>query len=91
LNNTQVCNIDPSATTNALIQNVGGKVSLTTAAIGNTFSLNALPASTLNVNNFQNNGAINVATANLTLANVAGDVALTTAAIGNSFTVSGGN
>jgi hypothetical protein len=43
------------------------------------------------LNNFQNNGAINVATANLALTNVAGDVALTTAAIGNSFTVSGGN
>ena len=76
---------------NATIQNVGGDVGLTTAAISNTFSLSALPTSTLTVNNSQTNGAINVATANLNLTNVAGNIALTTAAIGNSFTITGGN
>jgi hypothetical protein len=76
---------------NATVQNVGGNVSLTTAAIGNTFSLTSLPLSTLTLNNSQSNAAINVATANLNMTNVAGNIALTTAAIGNSFTVSPGN
>jgi len=84
INNTQQCDaIDPTSGTYVYADGVGGSLSVTNLAAGNT--LERTPnASNMPVNNLQINHANVNAMTTATVSNVGGSVSVSSAAIGNS-------
>lgn len=86
IRNTQLAGYDPTATLNATIQDVGGDVATTSAALSNSATFDTDFGSLASQ---QINRAAVYAEVGSTIRNVSGSVSATAAAIGNSLTVTG--
>lgn len=87
INNDQRCaTIDPFAISDVTISDVGGDVTLVTAAIANNAALE-VEANRLYVENFQVNAAVSRTNVTADIQNVVGDVSVTSVAIGNNLTI----
>ena len=84
INNTQQCDaIDPTSGTYVYANGIGGDLSVSNLAAGNTFEADSnatnMPVSTLQINHANVN-----AMTTATVSNVAGSISVTSQAVGNS-------
>ena len=86
--NFQSFNGDSKATSNVYLDNVHGKVDITTAALGNSASYDLTEAGHLNLSNLQRAGFDPTANSDVNIRGTVGDVDITSAAIANSLSVS---